>query len=153
MLVFRFLISNASRSILIIDQFSFYTIIVTDIKTLIGGKFLALHAERIANSLTAKRDPSWLEAELQDRILEEDLEFQLNNLKAYINNPSAEKLEMPGQQRAEKIHSDMEMMDHGISIPTTADVYSSTPEAQHTASVSVDTILSFVLSGNTWTKL
>jgi hypothetical protein len=76
------------------------------------------------------------------------LEFQLNNLKAYINNPSAEKLEMPGQQRAEKIHSDMEMMDHGISVPTTADVYSATPEAQHTASVSVDTILSFVLSGN-----
>lgn len=73
---------------------------------------------------------------MQDRILEEDLELQLKSLKAYINDPRVENLEMPGQQRAEKLHSDMEMMDHPLSVPTTDDVYSATPAAQHTASVS-----------------
>lgn len=97
---------------------------------------VALHAERIANFLTAKSDPSWPEAELQDRILEDDLDIQLKNLKAYINDPRVENLEMPGQQRAEKLHSDMEMMDHPLSVPTTDDVYGATPAAQHTASVS-----------------
>ena len=96
----------------------------------------ALHAERIANLLTAKSDPSWPEAELQDRILEEDLDLQLKSLKAYIDDPRVEELEMPGQQRAEKLHSDMEMMDHPISVPTADDVYGATPAAQHTASVS-----------------
>lgn len=94
----------------------------------------ALHAERIANFLTAKSDPSWPEAELHDRILEEDLGLQLKSLKAYINDPRVENLEMPGQQSAEKLHSDMEMMDHPISVPSTDDVYSATPAAQHTAS-------------------
>ena len=64
------------------------------------------------------------------------MDIQLKNLKAYINDPRVENLEMPGQQRAEKLHSDMEMMDHPISVPTTDDVYGATPEAQHTASVS-----------------
>ena len=96
-----------------------------------------LHAERITNFLTAKNDPTWPEAELQDRILEDDLDLQLSQLKAYMNDPRVEDLEMPGQQRAEKVHSDIELMDHGISVPTTSDVYSATPEAQHTASVSI----------------
>ena len=108
-------------------------------------QIVALHAERIANFLTAKSDPSWPEAELQDRILEDDLDIQLKNLKAYINDPRVENLEMPGQQRAEKLHSDMEMMDHPLSVPTADDVYGATPEAQHTASVS-SSMCSFLIA-------
>jgi len=43
----------------------------------------ALHAERIANFLNAKEDPTWPETELQDRILEEDLSLQMQMLKDY----------------------------------------------------------------------
>ena len=57
---------------------------------------------------------SWPEAELKDRLLEEDLSLQLSMLKDYINDEGARP----------------------ISVPTRADVYSVSPEAKHTATVS-----------------
>ena len=100
----------------------------------------ALHAERIANFLNAKEDPTWPEAELQDRILEEDLSLQMQMLKEY-EEKNVDSMEMPGQQRAEKIHTDDVMMDLPISVPTRSDVYSASDEAKHTASVSRETYI------------
>lgn len=98
-------------------------------------QYPALHAERIANFLNAKEDFSWPEAELQDRILEEDLSLQMKMLRDY-EAQNVDRMEMPGQQKIEKIHSDVEMMDLPISVPTRSDVYSASVQAKHTASVS-----------------